>query len=431
MKKIFIFLSVLSFSIGCIYAQNLQHQTEEKTASVVYFTKDVSPQGLMKVYNALNQKIEGNVGIKVSFGGSHEQVLDANLLSELVKKTNGTMFDANGLSGNRWTAEMNLKLAEQNGFGKIGKMQIVSEENYINLPVKNPYVLKYARTGKEFSEYDTLIAVHRVKLHSLPALGGNIKNVSLCLGNRSGKCIIHSGGKDEAHYHNTEPETLMKSFSDATNAALNYKKNWAFIDVLDDINPECSCKNTKNLGKIGIIASSDIVAVEQCAVDFLIGNADVDSATKSAWEPAHQIKVLEYAEKQGNGNRKYQFVNLDQTSDTLLMSAGNKTFEIKLKDNTVAREFSKFAAGKEVKMQKYGGFEFYVYERLSTGTERKTSKYEKGNIYYNTKFNAISLAYEDHDLGSDQAILIGSFVDKSVCEALKGMKNGITFSFRK
>ena len=98
----------------------------------------------------------------------------------------------------------------------------------------------------------------------------------------------------------------MKSFSDATNAALNYKKNWAFIDVLDDIDPEDSCKNTKNLGKIGIIASADIVAVEQCAVDFLIGNADVDSATKSAWETAHQIKVLEYAEKQGNGNRKYQ-----------------------------------------------------------------------------------------------------------------------------
>ena len=137
----------------------------------------------------------------------------------------------------------------------------------------------------------------------------------------------------------------MKSFSDATNAALNYKKNWAFIDVLDDIDPEDSCKNTKNLGKIGIIASADIVAVEQCAVDFLIGTADVDSATKSAWETAHQIKVLEYAEKQGNGNRKNQFVNLDHTSDTLLMSAGNKTFEIELKDNTVAREFSKFAAG--------------------------------------------------------------------------------------
>ena len=300
MKKILNLILFNAVLISGLTAQNLQHQTEEKTASVVYFTKDVSPQGLMKVYNALNQKIQGNVGIKVSFGGPDEQVLDANLLSELVKKTNGTMFDANGLSGNRWTAEMNLKLAEQNGFGKIG-----------------------------------------------------------------------------------------------------------------------------------IIASSDIVAVEQCAVDFLIGNADVDSATKLAWETAHQIKVLEYAEKQGNGNRKYQFVNLDQTSDTLLMSAGNKTFEIELKDNTVAREFSKFAAGKEIKMQKYGGFEFYVYESLSTGTERKTSKYEKGNIYYNTKFNAISLVYENHDLGSDQAILIGSFVDKSVCEALKGMKNGITFSFRK
>lgn len=97
------------------------------------------------------------------FGAVKEQVLDANLLSELVKVTKGTMFDANGLSGNRWTSEMNLKLAEQNGFDKIGKMQIVSEENFINMPVNNPYLLKYARSGKEFGDYDTLIAVHRVR----------------------------------------------------------------------------------------------------------------------------------------------------------------------------------------------------------------------------------------------------------------------------
>ena len=109
MKKLLNPILFLTISISGINAENLQHRNDNKAAPVVYFTKDVSPQGLMKVYNVLNQKIEGKVGIKVSFGAAGEQVLDANLLSELVKVTKGTMFDANGLSGNRWTSAMNLK----------------------------------------------------------------------------------------------------------------------------------------------------------------------------------------------------------------------------------------------------------------------------------------------------------------------------------
>lgn len=102
----------------------------------------------------------------------------------------------------------------------------------------------------------------------------------------------------------------MKSFADAAQAALNYKKNWAFIDVLDDINPEDGCKNTKNQGKIGIIASNDVVALEQCAVDFLIEKADVDEATKTAWKTQHQTKVIEYAENLGCGTRNYRLVEV-------------------------------------------------------------------------------------------------------------------------
>lgn len=305
MKKIrlmaFAALGFALFSFQNLFAQN---------QSVVYFTKDVSSAGLLKVYNALNQKITGNVGIKVSFGGPDEQILDPKLLTGLVQKTNGTMFDGDGLSGNRWTAVMNLAIAKAHGFTDVGKCIMVSDSENLDMPVQNGYFLKYARTGKEFADFDTLVAVHRVKLHSLPAFGGNIKNITLCLANRSGKCIIHSHGTDENHYHNTQPDDLMKSFADAAQAALNYKKNWAFIDVLDDINPEDGCKNTKNQGKIGIIASNDVVALEQAAVDFLIEKADVDEATKTAWKTQHQTKVIEYAENLGCGTRNYRLVEV-------------------------------------------------------------------------------------------------------------------------
>ncbi len=315
MKKLFILFFAGIFVLSNLSAQNRnqsrsRNQNQNQNESVVYFTKDVSSQGLLKVYNALNQKIEGNVGIKVSFGSPNEQVLEPKLLTDLVQKTGGTMFDGNGLSGNRWTSQMNLAIARAHGFTDVGKCIMVSDSENLDMAVQNGYFLKYARTGKEFENFDTLIAVHRVKLHSLPAFGGNIKNITLCLSNRSGKCIIHSHGTDENRYHNTEPEDLMKSFADACQAVTRYKKNWAFIDVLDDINPEDSCRNTKNQGKIGIIASNDVVALEQCAVDFLIENADVDEATKSQWKNQHQTKVIEYAENLGCGTRNYRLVEI-------------------------------------------------------------------------------------------------------------------------
>lgn len=107
MKKQFLpFFMLIAFASAGAFAQN---------QSIVYFTRDVSSAGLLKVYRALNQKIEGNVGIKMSFGGPDEEVLQPELLRELVRTTGGTMFDGNGLSGNRRTSEMNLLYARRHG----------------------------------------------------------------------------------------------------------------------------------------------------------------------------------------------------------------------------------------------------------------------------------------------------------------------------
>lgn len=315
--KLILSLACALMAGSALFAQDfrtLAHRTDDKNAPAVYFTADISAAGLMKVYSALNQDIGKKVAVKVSFGAPDEQVLDAQLLSDLVKKTDGTMVDCNGLSGNRWTAAMNLALAKANGFAAVGNVQMLDEDEnaHIDMPVKNGHLLKYARTGSRFAEYDTIIAVHRFKLHYLPALGGNIKNISLCLGNRSGKCIIHSGGTDEKHYHSTAPDVLAKSFADAAKAALDYKKNWAFINVLDGFKPEDSCRGTKAVRPIGIIASRDVVAADRCSLDLELSQTAPDAATRTAWETAHQADVLDYAEQIGCGKRNYRFVNLDE-----------------------------------------------------------------------------------------------------------------------
>ena len=144
----------------------------------------------------------------------------------------------------------------------------------------------------------------------LPAFDGNIKNISLCLANRSGKCIIHSGGTDENHYHSTPADVLEKTFADAAKAALDYKSNWTFINVLDDIDPQDGCKDAKNLGKIGIIASNDIVALEQYTLDFVIEKVDVSDQAKSEWKKEHRTGMVEELEKLGGGTRNYKLVEV-------------------------------------------------------------------------------------------------------------------------
>lgn len=304
-------LLYLIFFIPWLNAQQLEWQTESNKVPVVYFTSDISPRGLLKVYQALGQDISGKVGIKVSFGGPGEQYLDPELLTELVEETDGVLIDSNGLAGNRWTSALNYALADVHGFSDVGKVQILDESGDMDLPVKEGYLLDYVRTGSHFAEYTTLIAVHRFKLHYIEAMGGNIKNISLCLASKSGKNLIHSGGKDPNRYHATDPDVLARSFADAAKAAVDYNPNWAFINVLDSFEPDDACRGTSNIGDIGIIASSDVVALDQCALDFTLSRSGADQQTKERWLDYHQTNVLEYAEALGIGSRRYRLVNID------------------------------------------------------------------------------------------------------------------------
>ena len=308
---VFIFAVFLLFCTGA-YAQDISSLSgDDHESSVVYFTEDISSDGLMKVYRALEQQITGKVGIKVSFGGPGEQYLNPELLSGLVNETGGTLIDSNGLSGNRWTSAMNYAIADVHGFSDIGQIQILDEQSDISMPVSGGFLLDHVRTGSHFDDYETLISVHRFKFHYIEAMGGNIKNISLCLASKAGKNLIHSGGKDADRYHNTDPDVLARSFADAAKAATEYKKNWAFINVLDSFEPDDHCSHTSNIGNVGIIASLDVVALDQCSLDFILARSDAEEAVKQDWMKYHQTNVLEYAEELGIGKRAYRLVNLD------------------------------------------------------------------------------------------------------------------------
>lgn len=289
----------------------LKYQVTTAEAPKVYFTKDVSSAGLMKVYKALDQHLQGKVGIKVSFGGADEPYLDPKLMTELVKTTKGTFIETCGFTPPRDTPSGNLAMAREHGFTDVGAVDILDAEGDLDMPVKGGYHLKFARTGSHFKDYDTLVAVHRFKPHYIPIYGGTMKNISLNLGSLSGHALIHSAGENDRNYEFRNKTITAEAFADAAKAALDYKPNrWVFLNVLADIKPTDSCVGAKSLGDIGIIASKDPVAVDQAACDYMYGAA-TNQEERATWEATHSVIILEKAEKIGVGKRHYQLISVD------------------------------------------------------------------------------------------------------------------------
>jgi len=118
-------------------------------------------------------------------------------------------------------------------------------------------------------------------------------------------------------------------------------------------------------------------------------------------------------------------------TETIFMKNNSDIFGIEINENLCGKEFLELISDNTIAMEKYGGFEFYVNKRLNEGNEPRTSSYKKGNIYYNITYKAISFVYEDHELGNPQAVLIGKFKDKKLCDYLKTSSNNMSFSFSK
>ena len=288
----------------------LLYEANDNDAPIVYFTKEVSGQSLLKVYEMLGRRALGKVGIKISFESPNGSHLNPQLLKPLRDKTDGTFIDSNGFTPPRNTTEGNLRVAQQHGFTAVGPCDVLDADGDIDMLVTNGYHLKYARTGAHFDNYDSVISVVLFKAHHLPVYGGTMKNMSICLASISGKAILHSAGQNEQSYVNISGTVREQSFADGVQAAMNYKKGrWCFINVLDNFDPDDSCQGTKNLGDIGILASLDPVALDQAAVDMTFGAADTEQR-RQQWEEAHNVNILHYAEQLGVGRRHYRLVEV-------------------------------------------------------------------------------------------------------------------------
>lgn len=306
----------------------------------VYFTKEITPESLVKIYKALDAKTQGKVAVKISTGEpGGNNYLKPELIKALVKLVNGTIVECNtAYGGKRGQTADSLQTAKDHGFTDIAEVEILDAEGNLDLPVNDGSKLDVDPVGKGIEKYDTIVNLAHFKGHPMGGFGGVLKNQSIGFASAEGKAYIHTVGRTR------QPEKLMACFSpnppadldlvaiqddfleamaEAAKAVVDYmdtkpsggEPRIIYIDVMNNLSRDCDCSSHPEdpcMADIGILASLDPVAVDQACIDQIQSSSD--SGRERFLERVNQqngLHILEHAEKIGLGSREYELVDLD------------------------------------------------------------------------------------------------------------------------
>lgn len=198
--------------------------------SKVFFTKTITPESLIKIYEALGIELTGKVGVKVSTGEAGSKgYLKADLIAPLVKKLGGTIIECNtAYPGERNTAKDHLKVAEEHGFTSFAEVDIMDADGDLKIPFEKGKYLKYDLVGSHFANYDSILNLAHGKGHMMGGFGANLKNQSIGIASRKGKAYIHSCGKTDSPklcwLSKHEQIDFIKSMAEAATAVADYLK---------------------------------------------------------------------------------------------------------------------------------------------------------------------------------------------------------------
>lgn len=292
--------------------------------SKVFFTKEITPESLIKIYEALGVELPGKVGVKVSTGEAGSKgYLKADLIGPFVKKLHGTIIECNtAYPGARNTAEDHLKVAEDHGFTSFADVDIMDAEGEFKIPFEKGKYLKYDLVGKNFANYDSIVNLAHGKGHMMGGFGANLKNQSIGIASRNGKAYIHSAGQtedpDACWQSKHEQIDFIKSMAEAATAVADYLKEQGkpiiYITVMNALSLSCDCDANQDdpvMADLGIVASLDPVANDQAFIDMIWASED-PGANKLQERIDSRLgrEILPYAAELGLGSCEYDLIEV-------------------------------------------------------------------------------------------------------------------------
>ena len=291
--------------------------------SKVYFTKNITPESVVKMYQLLDKELDGKVAVKVHSGEKGNQnYLHPEFMRPMIEYLNGTVVECNtAYSGQRNTTEKHKKLMEEHGWAKYFDVDIMDAEGEdLVLPIKNGIVIKENYVGAGLKKYNSMLVLSHFKGHPMGGYGGALKQLSIGVASSAGKAWIHSGGKVKDQnilWQNcAEQEKFLEAMAESAGSVVDYfKGNIAYINVMCNMSVDCDCcakAEDPCMKDIGILSSLDPVALDQACIDMVYNSNDKGkSHLIERIESRKGVHTIEHAETLGVGSREYELINVD------------------------------------------------------------------------------------------------------------------------
>jgi hypothetical protein len=295
----------------------------EPPSSTVYFTKKITPEAMIALYKAMGRDLPGKVGVKLSTGEAGDTYyLNPNLIKDLVHKVNGTIVECNtAYPGKRQNTAMHMQVAKDHGFTAIATVDIMDADGSMSIPVPKGVHLNEDIVGSHLANYDSMLVLSHFKGHAMGGFGGALKNISIGVASSSGKLFIHSAGTmksgDFFRIFGTDQNAFVESMAEAASAVGNhFGKNIVYINVMNNLSIDCDCSSNPakpEIDDIGMLASTDPVALDQACVDLIYKADPKQSASlRKRMEDRKGVIILNHAEAIGFGLESYKLVSLDE-----------------------------------------------------------------------------------------------------------------------
>lgn len=248
--------------------------------SIVFFTRDISPEGVLKIYKALNADLTGRVAVKVHSGEKGNQnFLRPDFWQLLMEYVGGTIVECNtAYEGMRNVTDKHIQLMKEHGWSEFYDVDIMDAEGPdLVLDIDNGKRIKKNYVGKNLTNYDSLLVLSHFKGHPMGGFGGALKQLSIGIASSYGKAYIHGGG-DTSDYWETEQDIFLESMADAAASVVKFfNGKAAYINVMKNMSVDCDCCAVAEdpcMKDIGVLASFDPVAIDKACIDLVYASDD-------------------------------------------------------------------------------------------------------------------------------------------------------------
>ena len=289
----------------------------------VYFTKEITPENLIRIYEALGKKLEGKVAVKMHSGEKGNQnYLRPEFVKDLVQHVDGTVVECNtAYEGARNSTEKHRELIKEHEWEKYFPFDLLDAEGPdMELDIPNGTVLKKNYVGKNLKNYQSMLVLSHFKGHAMGGYGGALKQLSIGCASSRGKTLIHTAGytDDQTKLFQNLPEQdrFLEAMADAASSVVDYLKgNIVYINVMKNISVDCDCDGNAKapcMQDIGILASLDPIAIDQACLDFVYGSNDPGKEKLiQRIESLHGVHTIEAANELGFGTREYELISIN------------------------------------------------------------------------------------------------------------------------